>query len=918
MKQSTLFRAIFLLVSLCTSISFAQIKTERVEYLDDPSAREEYDFTRLRDPNTNEIPPFIAQKEFEFASNLPKHDPFGGISYSSLAFDWQPVGIFNQSGRIQTLGIDILNEKNMLAGSASGGVWKSIDEGLSWVKVTLPNDEQSISAIVQDTRPGKESTWYYSTGELLSTTGRRETSNIRTHSWGNGIYKSTDNGATWNPLQSTITTSKKTAPINFTGIWNLALDLRNVSQDIIYAACYGGIMRSSDAGASWANVLGGDPAHCFNSEIVIGSGGTLYAAIGSVYDGTAPPHSGVWRSIDGTNWTKISDKLLPDLIRRTRLALSASTDTILYCLTETPDNWASPDTAFITEHSFTRYTYHSGDGSGSGGQWEDRVVPFNRDINYYNNSLGGYCLTLAVHPFDAEKVFIGGNSLYYSASGFLDSGAKLGGYPDDYNNPPPLPLHPDIHSLFFSQADPSRLYVGHDGGISVTDDYEVAPSDWTNFNNGLSSAQVYHSALDHTTPESDLILSGLQDNNTYQTISSNYSDPWIPIFGGDGMTAAICNGGNLFFASSQNANIGCFTFDGSSTSYHGTLPYPTPTSNFNFYTNYILEPNETNELYLAATDKLWRYNTVSNLSFEYNQLDPDWTEITSVSDALSPQQGFITTFGFATNVRDRLFFGTNIGKVYRVDNAASPAPTLKDISDASFPKNGFVAGIEVDPLNANEIIVVFSNYNVQSVFRTTNGGTSWDAIGGNLEELPDGAGSGPSVRCAKILHTFNGTIYYVGTSVGLYSTTKISGTQTVWAQEAPTIIGNLIVESLDARQSDGKVIVSTQGGGVFKNVPQNSVTDQVLSTTQTLQLEQNYPNPFSAHSNIRFTISKRNDVRIELYNSLGEKMSELANGSFNPGSYIIELSGKDFSAGNYFVRIKAGSAVATKMITILK
>jgi hypothetical protein len=442
---------------------------------------------------------------------------------------------------------------------------------------------------------------------------------------------------------------------------------------------------------------------------------------------------------------------------------------------------------------------------------------------------------------------------------------------------------------------------------------------WQDYDNGLSSTQVYHSSLDHATTGDNFIISGIQDNYSWVTMSGNSSDPWIPILGGDGTTTATCNGGKLFFASYQNANIGCFSTDGTGAiSEHGQLPPPSNRTP-NFFTSYILEPNQTNELYLAFSDEIWRYNNLSNLANEYNNsyLDADWTEITSARTTLRPLGAFVTTFGFATDVHNRLFFGSNIGKVYQVDNAAGASQTIKDISGADFPKNGFVAGIEVDPKNAKEIIVVFSNYNVQSLFRTTDGGTSWNAIGGNLEELPDGAGSGPSLRCAKILHTANGTIYYVGSSVGLYSTTKINGMQTEWTQEGPTTIGSLIVESLDARQSDGKIVISTQGGGVFVNVPSSGITS-TNSAHQFLQVEQNYPNPFTDHSTIRFTLGKRTALLIEMYNALGEKNSTIANSSFTAGMNSIEFNGKNLPSGNYFLRFSAGDAIVTKMITIAK
>ena len=82
-------------------------------------------------------------------------------------------------------------------------MWRSTNSGGSWEKVTPPNVEQSATCITQDTRFGKTQTWYYGTGEILNTTERNVSTNVRTIGVGNGIFKSIDNGATWQPLPAT-------------------------------------------------------------------------------------------------------------------------------------------------------------------------------------------------------------------------------------------------------------------------------------------------------------------------------------------------------------------------------------------------------------------------------------------------------------------------------------------------------------------------------------------------------------------------------------------------------------------------------------------------------------------------------------------------------------------------------------------
>ena len=172
------------------------------------------------------------------------------------------------------------------------------------------------------------------------------------------------------------------------------------------------------------------------------------------------------------------------------------------------------------------------------------------------------------------------------------------------------------------------------------------------------------------------------------------------------------------------------------------------------------------------------------------------------------------------------------------------------------------------------------------------------------------------MRCGKILHTPKGIVYYVGTSVGLYSTTLLNGLQTVWTKEGTTTIGTIIVDAIDARQNDGRVIVSTQGGGVFINTPSSGVTGKSFTVTHAFQLEQNYPNPFAGSSQIRFTVSTRSEVTIEMYNTLGVKLSTLASGFFDIGSHIIALSSMGLAKGNYFVRATLGNTIITKMITV--
>ena len=120
--------------------------------------RVEWEIERLADPNTGEIPVNIRQKELLFAKNLPKSNSFSKNN-------WLHRGPYNVGGRTRALCLDVLDENTILAGGASGGMFRSTDGGQSWTMTTDPSQEHRISCLTQDRRPGKENIWYFGTGE---------------------------------------------------------------------------------------------------------------------------------------------------------------------------------------------------------------------------------------------------------------------------------------------------------------------------------------------------------------------------------------------------------------------------------------------------------------------------------------------------------------------------------------------------------------------------------------------------------------------------------------------------------------------------------------------------------------------------------------------------------------------------------
>jgi hypothetical protein len=220
-------------------------------------------------------------------------------------------------------------------------------------------------------------------------------------------------------------------------------------------------------------------------------------------------------------------------------------------------------------------------------------------------------------------------------------------------------------------------------------------------------------------------------------------------------------------------------------------------------------------------------------------------------------------------------------------------------------------------------MAVFSNYSIISLWHSSNGGDSWQNISGNLEQNPDGSGNGPSVRWAEILPTDLGTIYLVGTSTGLYSSVKLNGTSTVWAQEGPTTIGNVVVDMIDSRTTDDLVVVATHGNGMYSSNVLVSIKENPENIVSDFQLRQNYPNPFNPNTTIEYKIAESAPVTLKIYNIQGKEIATLVNSDHTPGNYSVSWNGQDrfgqpVASGTYIYQLKAGKHQVSKQMVLMR
>jgi len=893
--------------------SFGIIQKTQKGVGDDPEARANWEWKRVRSPRTNSIPENIRSREMEFARSIPSKEEFARKAMlkggAAQLYTWTRRGPVNAGGRTRALAIDVTNENILLAGGVSGGMWRSTDAGANWTRTTPLNiDNQSVTSIAQDTRSGKTGMWYYGTGEFSGGSGNGGGPAFYS---GDGIFKSTDGGVNWSVLPSTSTDVPQSFDNFFDYVWNVAIDSSNAAQDEVYAATYGALFRSTNGGTSWSAVRGGANPYSPFVDATVTSTGVVYVALSS-----ESTHKGIWRSTDGGTWASITPAGFPSAYRRIVIGVARSDENQVYFLAETPGGGT-------LDHSFWKYTYVSGDGTGAGGTWVNRsanIPAFGDPVGNFS-SQDSYDLIVKVKPDNANVVFLGGTNLYRSTDGYATTGNTtwIGGYATVNNISTYANQHPDQHSMAFLPSSASVLISGHDGGLSKTADALASTVAWTPLNNGYYTTQFYTLAIDHATSGDPVIVGGMQDNGTWRVNSLSPAAAWSGPFsiGGDGSYCAVADGNTFYYVSTQPnpntklPNVYRYTLNGSFGEASWTNVTPTGSITSLFINPFILDPNNSNVMYMAGDNQLWRNSDLSAIpNFSNSSTAQNWSSFSN--GVLSGE--VITALGMGESASiagptNRLYFGTDVGSVYRIDTASNASAVPVNVTGAGFP-SAYVSSIAVNPANDNEAMAVFSNYEVPSLFYTTNGGTSWTNVSGNLEAPPfDGSGDGPSCRWAAIVATSQDTTFFVGTSVGLYSASALSGS-TTWVQEGASEIGNVIVDMIDFRVSDGLVVVGTHANGVFSTNVVVSVPGEKSTLPTNYVLNQNFPNPFNPSTTIRYSLPERAQVRIGIYDAAGREIMILRDREENAGQHEVRWNAKDaggnsVSSGVYFYTLTA-------------
>ena len=856
---------------------------------DDPFARIEYERRMLADPVTGKVPDDIRKKELLFSKHLPTVEAVS-LNKEKVA-TWVKRGPINRGGRTRALGIDVRTQTapniTIIAGGVSGGIYKSTDNGVSWVDKLSPDVIHSVTCIAQDTRPGQENTWYAGTGEAFGTDF-----DGGSLLWGDGVFKSIDNGETWLLLPSTANGVVQTLS-EFKFVNNVSV---NKTTGSVFAAATNVVMRSQDGGTSW-NVVRSTLQDNTMSEVQITSTGIIYAGIP---DGNQD--AGIsWSADDGATWTDITPGGLTNY-QRIVMAIAPSNENILYVWTFTGTGPTQTE-LWKYDASTTNWTNLTAN-----------MPPPDPNLVEGIDVQVSYDMVMKVKPDDANFVVIGGTNLYRSTDGFstpVDSTGWIGGYdPDNSVNEYPS-HHPDQHSLVFLNPPNSIvLYSGCDGGISRTDDVTQMqtpyPITWLEISRGYITTQFVAIGIDPVTANDKVIAGGMQDNGNFITFSDDFNTDWVDWNkGGDGGNAEVrktAANEYTMYLESQTGGIERQKYSNGVLTASNDIK-PTTGGPFLFVNPFALDINNSDIMYFAAGDKVARSTDVSTAN--------NWVTMTNATTGGSP----VTALSVSKVPANRLYVGGSNGEVLKIDGANTGDPVPINIS-AGIPQ-GYVICIYADPANADNVIVVLSNYGVISLWSSVNGGTNWTNISGNLEENPDGSGNGPSCRWVSSVSSNGVMTYYVATSVGLWSTTTLNGNSTVWAKEGSTSIGNVVCTMVKGRDVDGLVAVCTHGAGVYSASTVTVVEDERTSP-DNYSLAQNYPNPFNPTTKIKFSVPKSSVVSLKVYDALGRLVTILVDEELSLGEYTAGFDAKNFSSGIYFYQLKTDNFVETKKMILLR
>lgn len=804
----------------------------------------------------------ISQNDYDKVLNLSMERQ---NKKSSFTQDWVAVGPSNIGGRITALAVDPV-DNIIYIGAAAGGIFKSTDLGETFLPKTDFYPSLSIGSLRID--PNNRNIIYCGTGEANSSGDSYP---------GFGLLKSTDYGETWNLIGL-----EKTRHI-------AQIQVHPLNSNIIYVAASGhlysndtirGIYKSTDAGLNWNRVLFvNDSTAAIDVDVDPTDINIVYATFfermrSRTYRKAAGKSSGIYKTTDGGNtWAQMTNGLPAGnpKIGRISVAVAKSNSNYVYALYKEAETNYGTNNGF---HGFFRST-------NKGNSWTK--MP-NGNLPGEFSSFGWYFGLIDVDPTDHNKVYIGEVDLMYSPNGG-NSWTNITNAYSVYDDS----QHPDQHSLWINPDSPEMLINGNDGGLFITTN---RGSVWRKCYD-LPISQFYASTVAEQNP--NIVAGGTQDNGTMMTRNGGYNN-WEAIYGGDGFHTKIdYNDSKYMYACYQNGGLGR-SEDGGLSFYSATNGLDLARTNWS--SPYILDPLDPTILYFGS----YKLHKSVNRAQSWTAISPDLTRgangrmgtITCISAEVLPNQ---------TN--RVIYIGTDDGKLSVSTNSGA---TWTDKTN-SLP-NRYITDVLADKRNPATAYVTLSGFNMDltnpHIFRTTNFGDSWIDISGNLPDVP----------LNSVAVDLNGdSVLYVGGDLGVYFTKNLGITWEILGNRLP----NSPIADLNYHKASNQLFAATHGRSIFKlDISGITSADYQNNNEFLFKIENNFPNPFNPSTVIKYTVKKRTNVLLKVFNLSGEEIVALVNEEKPEGEYSISFDGKNLPTGVYIAQIIAGDFKKSIKMLLLK
>lgn len=587
-----------------------------------------------------------------------------------------------------------------------------------------------------------------------------------------GVWKSTNAGSTWVPLtdgQISLSTG------------SIAID--PVNTNVIYygtgeatysaASYYGrGLLKSTDGGITWKNFAAYFAANSYCSRIAIrpGNSSQLLAAMGV---------DGLYRTTDaGESWNKILSGRCDDVV------FSPSGDTayivgsgtgygisynggasfsfsgaismgtrnhIAVCIT-------SPSVLYFARYSGSSITVFK---SANAGQSFSQIAAGQS----FSGSQAWYDFYMHVNPHDANYAYVGSIDIWRTTNGGASNFTNItNGYSSGN-------VHVDQHNIDFHPADPNQMLCVNDGGIWRSTN---RGTNWTNLNTNQTLTQFYRIASDPSNAAH--ILGGTQDNGTQRTTGALN---WAAAFGGDG--GEVC-----FHAVNNSYILGETQNNGVYRSTNGGASFSSSTSGLSGSAAWVSP-------ILSHPDSAGIFYTARQTVYKSTSWGTNWFSISSGTSGTIREMAICRSAPqvmYATS-GSSVFRSTNRGYSYTNVTSGLPSRTITSVS--------------IHPDSANVVILSFSGFGTNRLYKTTNSAATWFSIGSNLPDAP--------INDALFYYPGSATpTVFAATDVGVFVSDNYGAS---WL-EAANGLPNTVAIHLDYHASSNKLRVGTHGRGVFE------------------------------------------------------------------------------------------------------